>query len=119
MSQYDLPARPRRNRRSAVIRSLVRENEVRASDLIQPAFVCEGHDREESISSMPGISRLSLDRMVKECEGLLAVGVGAIALFPAISDAKKDKLASESKNEESLLSQTVRAIKKNTPEICV
>ncbi len=119
MNIYDLPIRPRRNRRTESIRGLVREHKLDATSLIQPMFVCEGSGKTEPIPSMPGIARLSLDLIVKECQTLAGLGVPAVALFPAISDAKKDKTASESLNEKGLLQETVRAIKAAAPSIAV
>ncbi|MCE9600157.1 MAG: porphobilinogen synthase [Spirochaetia bacterium] len=119
MNIYDLPLRPRRNRRTEAIRSLVREHGVLASDLIQPMFICEGKNQREPIASMPGISRLSMDLAVEECKILSDLGVNAAALFPAISDSKKDKLAKESKNPNGLLQNAIQAIKSAVPGFCV
>ncbi len=119
MNVYDLPIRPRRNRRTESIRSIVREHSVSSTDLIQPMFVCEGNQKSEAIVSMPGIFRLSTDLIVKECVALFELGVPGVALFPAISDSKKDKKATESLNDDGLLQTTVRAIKAAVPGITV
>ncbi len=111
--------RPRRNRRSAALRDLVREHRLQVSDLIQPLFVIEGEGRSEEITSMPGIYRYSRDRIVSECEELFALGVRAVAPFPALDDSKKDKTATESANENGLYQQTIRSIKERVPELLV
>jgi porphobilinogen synthase len=82
-------------------------------------FVCEGNQKSEAIVSMPGIFRLSTDLIVKECVALFELGVPGVALFPAISDSKKDKKATESLNDDGLLQTTVRAIKAAVPGITV
>lgn len=119
MNIYDLPLRPRRNRRTETIRSLVREHTVLVSDLIQPMFVCEGKNQREPIASMPGIARLSIDLAVEECKILAGLGVQAVALFPAIADSKKDKLAKESTNPKGLLQNAIQSIKAALPGFCV
>ena len=115
----DLLNRPRRNRRTPAVRALVRETVLTPSDLIQPLFVIEGEGQEEPIGSMPGISRLSADLAVRECEALEALGVPAVALFPALDDGVKDSHATESTNPEGLLQRTVGAIKASAPGIAV
>lgn len=111
--------RPRRNRRSEAVRSLVRESVLQPSDFIMPLFILPGSDKREPILSMPGIDRLSPDLIVKEARHLMSLGVPAIALFPALPDSLKDKTATESWNEAGLLQQTVKAVKDAVPEILV
>lgn len=111
--------RPRRNRRSAALRALTRESSVQPSDLIMPLFVFAGENRREEIASMPGIFRQSPDEIVRECRALYDLGVPAVALFPALEDAIKDKRATESANPDGLYPQTIRAIKAAVPELCV
>ena len=114
-----IPKRPRRNRRSASIRDLTRETMVTPADLVYPIFVTEGRNVREAISSMPGIKRLSLDLLAKECREVAGLGIPAVALFPKISDRKKDSLAAESKNPRGLIPRSVREIKSAVPELTV
>ena len=114
-----MPKRPRRNRRSASIRDLTRETMVTPADLVYPIFVTEGKNVREAISSMPGIKRLSLDLLAKECREVAGLGIPAVALFPKISDRKKDSLAAESKNPRGLIPRSVREIKSAVPELTV
>jgi len=109
--------RPRRNRKSESIRSLARENELLASDLIMPLFLIEGENQKEEISSMPGSYRMSLDHILKVSEKLYSLGVPAIALFPAIEEAKKDRYASESFNDQGIYQNAVKIIKKEIPDL--
>ena len=116
---YDLRARPRRNRRTKAIRDLVRETELQPSHLISPLFVIEGSQTSEPIESMPGIRRASIDLLVEEARELLSLGVGAVALFPALEESLKDSVASESTNPTGLLQRTVSELKNRLPELLV
>ena len=107
----NLVSRPRRNRASAAVRSLVRETELTPAHLIYPLFVIDGKSIREPIGSMPGVERLSIDLLVEEARTAFELGVPAVALFPALDDGLKDPLASESTNPEGLLQDTVRALK--------
>ncbi len=111
--------RPRRNRRTEAIRRLVRETEVTPRNLVMPLFVKEGVGSREAISSMPGMARLSRDLAAEECRALERMGITSVALFPAISDEKKDSKASESANPNGLLPDTIKAIKDACSDICV
>lgn len=86
--------RPRRNRRSAAIRSMVEETTLSAADLVAPFFVVEGKNRREEIENLPNVFRLSVDQLVQEAEALHRKGVPAIALFPVTPKEKKIRLAS-------------------------
>jgi porphobilinogen synthase len=108
--------RPRRNRKTANIRELVRETQLQCSDFIYPLFLTEGKNQVQPIHSMPGISRFSADLLLKEIEQCLTLGIKAFAPFPNISEDKKDSLAKESHNENGLYPATIRLIKKNFPE---
>jgi porphobilinogen synthase len=110
--------RPRRNRATPGVRSLVRETELARSDLILPLFVQPG-DGETPIGSMPGHARLGLDRLLDRAEQALSLGVPAVALFPALPDTVKDSRATESSNSAGLLQQSVRALKRALPELVV
>ena len=112
-------SRPRRLRRDDATRRLVRENGLSVNDLIQPVFVIEGHDHSEPVPSMPGVERLTLDRLQAEAAELERLGVPAIALFPVTPAAAKSNDAAEAWNPEGLAQRAVRAIKARTPEIAV
>src|SRR3990167_9043944 len=111
--------RMRRMRRDDFSRRLMRETKLTANDLIQPVFVMEGKNRAEAVPSMPGISRVTMDLLLKQAEKLLKLGVPAIALFPVVPSSKKDDKAREAFNPKGLVPQTVRALKKNFPELGV
>ena len=106
-------------RRDEFSRRLMRETQLTVDSLIYPIFVIEGHGRREAIESMPGIERLSVDELVRECASLAALRVPAIALFPVTPTAKKSLDARESWNPEGLAQQAVRAVKKEFPELGV
>ena len=118
-STRDLLIRPRRNRASEAIRSLVRETELSPSHLIYPLFVIAGRGEREAIGSMPGIERLSIDLLVEEARATFELGVPAVALFPALDDSLKDPLASESANPSGLLQDAVRELKSRLPDLLV
>ncbi|MGK0288721.1 MAG: porphobilinogen synthase [bacterium] len=111
--------RPRRNRGSKAIRSLVQENQLLITDLIMPLFLIEGQNQKIEVSSMPGIFRFSQDLLVEECKELYSLGVQAIALFPALDDSIKNSQATESWNIDGLYQTTIRALKKEVPELCI
>ena len=113
----DLVYRPRRLRRSASIRGLVRETELSPRQLIYPMFVTEGKAVRECIETMSGQFRLSIDELLRECEELYALGIGAVNLFGY--SIEKDELGSMSYDSGGLIQRAVRAIKKTIPELCV
>ena len=120
MSRSSLPApfpssRPRRLRRDAFTRALVRENSLSASDLILPVFVHEGENRVEPVASMPGVSRLSLDRLIVVAEECVALGIPVLALFPVIDAALKTPDGVEATNPDGLVPRVVRALKERVP----
>jgi len=117
--RYDLPIRPRRNRRTSSIRALVRETLLTPADFIWPLFVVEGSNRRVPIGSMPGCARLSIDLLVAEVKEAWELGVPAVALFPALEDKLKDGRATESTNPEGLLQRAVRALKEQVPGVTV
>lgn len=100
-------------------RRLMRENHLSADDLICPLFVIEGNKQQQTVSSMPGVSRLSLDLLIKEAETLLSLGVPAIALFPVIDPKAKSLGAEEAFNPEGLAQRAVRELKSHFPELGV
>ena len=111
--------RPRRNRRSPAIRALVQETRLHPSDLIYPMFLLEGENRREPIKSMPGIERLSLNYLLKECERVQKLGIPAVAIFPFVPEEKKDKEGSEALNRQSALQVALRKVKQEFPELCL
>ena len=94
--------RPRRLRKDAFSRNLVRENNLTAHDLIYPCFVLDGQQQKQAVSSMPGVNRLSIDLLLKEAEIIHNLGVPAIALFPVTPDDVKTLDAREAYNPEGL-----------------
>lgn len=117
--KYSLPIRCRRNRRSESLRSLVRENTVTVDDLVMPLFIIEGEKQKIEVKSLPGIYRFSIDNLKSECQELWSLGIKAVALFPALDDSLKDKLASESTNPKGLFQRAIKAVKEVTPEMLV
>jgi len=117
--QIPMLSRPRRNRKSASIRDMVRETQLHPSDLILPLFVIEGKHQKIEIESMPDFFRLSRDLIVEEAKMAYRLGVPALALFPALTGESKDRLATESTNPDGLLQQTVKEVKSAVPEITV
>jgi porphobilinogen synthase len=111
--------RPRRLRRTATLRRMVRENTLTVDDLIYPMFVTEGKAQKVEITSMPGCYRYSLDLLLKEIAEVSELGINAIALFPVIPENKKDDTGTQSYNPDGLIQQTVKAIKQAIPEIVV
>lgn len=114
-----LRVRPRRNRVTEAMRSLVRETELRPSDLILPMFVMDGQSQQVAINSMPGQFRLTRDRVVAIAKRAYELGIPAVALFPLINDKLKDRFAKESTNDSGLLQKTVRDIKEMVPGLVV
>jgi porphobilinogen synthase len=111
--------RPRRLRYTPAIRRLVRETELTVNDLIYPVFIMEGENQKVAIPSMPDCYRYSLDLLLKEVVNAYNLGINAIALFPLIAEDKKDNFGTESYNPDGLVQRTVKAIKKEVPEIII
>lgn len=111
--------RPRRNRKSQVIRDLVQENSVSVNDFILPLFLIEGKNKKTEVKSMPGIFRLSADLMLKEIESCMKLGIKTFDVFPSLTDKHKDKLATESLNKNGLYLKTLALIKKKFPEAMI
>ncbi|MHC9511881.1 porphobilinogen synthase [Kangiella sp. M94] len=111
--------RLRRSRAKAFSRDLVRENSISAKDLIYPVFVLEGENKKESVASMPGVERKTLDLLLEECQEIVDLGIPAIALFPVIDASKKSLDAEEAFNPEGLVQTTVKAIKAKFPQLGV
>nr|WP_157867636.1 porphobilinogen synthase [Gloeothece citriformis] len=111
--------RPRRLRRTAALRRLVQETRLTVDDLIYPLFVMEGEAQKQEIPSMPGCYRYTLDLLLAEIADAYNLGINAIALFPLIPSEKKDNFGVESYNRDGMVQRTIRAIKKEIPEIAV
>jgi len=109
--------RTRRLRKTEGIRRLVRENKLTIDDLIYPLFVEEGENIEKEIVSMPGIFRFSLDRISKELDEVVALKMPAVLLFGIPS--KKDAIGTETWNDNGIMQQAIRFIKKNYPSLYV
>ncbi len=112
-------SRMRRMRYQDFSRRLMRENRLSTDDLICPLFVIEGKNQQENIASMPGVSRLSIDLLLKEAESLLNLGIPAIALFPVIASDKKSNAAEEAYNPNGLAQRCIRTLKAALPELGV
>ncbi len=118
MSQPAYPAaRPRRLRRDAFSRAMVREHQLSPSDLILPVFVLDGENQVQDIASMPGVQRMSVDRLFAVAEECVALGVPVMALFPVIDPALKDPFGREATNPDGLVPRAVRALKARFPEL--
>ena len=111
--------RMRRMRASAFSRHLMRENQLTAQDLIYPMFVIEGEGERETVPSMPGVERLSIDLLVDACQEAYELGIPAVALFPVTPASAKSEMAEEAFNPEGLAQRAVRAIKAKLPELGV
>ena len=108
----ELIYRPRRLRRSAALRSMVRENILNSTDFIYPLFIHEG-DGVEPIGAMPGINRWSLDSLIGEAQRAWELGIKCIVLFPKISDSLKTFDGSECFNEKGLIPRAITKLKEN------
>jgi porphobilinogen synthase len=121
MAMPPLPAypasRPRRLRRDAFTRDLVREHRLHASDLIFPVFVLDGQGHSQDVASMPGVQRLSIDRLLPLAEACVNLGVPVMALFPVIDPALKTPDGREATNPDGLVPRVVRAIKDRFPQL--
>ncbi len=112
-------SRPRRMRKDAFSRRLMRENVLTSNDLIYPVFVLDGENRIEEVASMPGVQRQSIDNLLKTAAECVALGIPAIALFPVVDSEFKSLDAAEAYNPEGLVQRTVAALKANFPELGV
>nr|WP_320136454.1 porphobilinogen synthase [uncultured Amphritea sp.] len=111
--------RMRRMRADDFSRRLMRENVLTPDDLIYPVFVIEGTNQRETIASMPGIERMSIDLLVKEARELVSLGVPAVALFPVTPASAKSEFAEEAYNPDGLAQRAVKALKDACPELGV
>jgi porphobilinogen synthase len=113
----DLAIRPRRNRKSEWARRMVRENVLTTDDLIWPLFVTDGHNKRAPVASMPGVDRLSVDQAVRDAERAMKLDIPCLALFPYTEPSLRDDQGSEALNADNLVCHSVRAIKKEFPDI--
>jgi porphobilinogen synthase len=110
-------SRPRRLRRDAFTRALVREARLAPEDFIYPVFVLDGQGQEQDVASMPGVKRRSVDGLFAVAEQCLQLGVPVMALFPVIDPALKTPDGREATNPEGLVPRAVRELKKRFPEL--
>jgi porphobilinogen synthase len=111
--------RPRRLRRDAFTRNLVRENTLTAHDLIYPVFVVDGHKQRVPVASMPGVERLSLDLLLPVAEECVQLGIPVMALFPVVDQSLKTYDGREALNPDGLVPRVVQALKKEFPDLGV
>ncbi len=111
--------RPRRNRKSEVVRSLVRETKVTTEDLIFPLFLLESPSTSIEVNSMPGIYRLGLEKMLSEIEECMRLGIKSFDVFPVVEEKHKDKTATKSYDDSFFYLKALRKIKQEFPEACI
>ena len=111
--------RMRRMRRDDFSRRLMREHRLTVDDLIEPVFVIEGKNHAEPVASMPGVTRVTIDLLLKQAEAWVKLGLPAVALFPVTPKDKKSLNAKEAYNAKGLAQRAVRELKKNFPELGV
>ncbi len=109
--------RMRRNRYDAWTRRLVAENALSVDDLIWPVFIIEGRGLTTDVASMPGVQRVTIDRLARHVEPALQYGIPAIALFPATPPEKKDAEGTEATNPENLMCAAARLLKREFPDL--
>ena len=120
MATGSFPAtRFRRTKQTDALRRMVREHSLSVDDLIWPVFLRDGEDDETPIPSMPGVSRLTVDRVVKAAREAADLGIPAICLFPYIDTSLKTELCEEAWNPDNLSNRATRAVKEAVPEIAV
>jgi len=109
--------RPRRLRRNDKLRNLIRETTLEPRNFIYPLFVGPGKDKAQPVSSMPGVAQLTVDRAVRECQEVDALGIPAVILFGI--PEHKDAIGSEAYLDEGIVQQAIRAIKETVPDLLV
>lgn len=115
----DLIERPRRLRRTASLRAMVKETVLTPADFIAPLFVIDGKGAPQAIKSMPGVFRYNVKDLVKECRALHRLGVPAVALFPKLAARYKTEDGRHALDEDGLILRAVQAIKSAVPELTV
>lgn len=111
--------RPRRNRKSAAVRDLIRETHLGVESLMYPMFVLDGKNKEEPIDALPGISRMSLDIVLREVEQCVELGLRSFVLFPAVAEHLKDSHASYASQSDNFYLEAARAIRERFPEVAL
>lgn len=111
--------RPRRLRRDAFTRNLVREHALTPNDLIYPVFVVDGKQQRQPVASMPGVERLSLDLLLPVAEECVKLGIPVMALFPVVDASLKTYDGKEATNPDGLIPRVVRELKKSFPGLGV
>lgn len=112
-------SRPRRLRRAAALRDMVRENVLTPADFIWPVFVMDGDDKVEPVASMPGVSRHTVDQMARLARDARALGIPAMCIFPYTDPALKTEDCAEAWNPDNLSNRAIAAIKEAVPEMMV
>jgi porphobilinogen synthase len=110
-------SRPRRLRRDSFTRALVREHRLASEDLILPVFLLDGQNQAQDVPSMPGVQRLSADRLLAVAEECVTLGVPVMALFPVIEPSLKSVDGHEATNPDGLIPRTVRLLKERFPQL--
>ena len=111
--------RPRRLRKTAASRRLVRETVLTASDLIYPVFLIEGDNTREPVPSMPNVNRMTIDLFLEEAAGCSELGIPVMAIFPVVPTEKKDLEGSEAHHENGLAQRAIKALKSQAIDISV
>ncbi|TDO97982.1 porphobilinogen synthase [Marinomonas balearica] len=109
--------RMRRMRKDDFSRRLMREHRLSSDDLIFPMFVIEGENQRQTVPSMPGIERVSIDLLVEEAKELVELGIPMLALFPVVGNDKKTLLAEEAYNSDGLAQRAIKAVRAACPEL--
>jgi porphobilinogen synthase len=115
--RLNLTVRMRRNRQNDWTRRMVRENTLTADDLIWPLFIMDRQNARTPVPSMPGVERLSVDQAVREAERAAKLSIPCLALFPYTNPSLRDEIGSEALKPDNLVCRTIRAIKKEVPDI--
>lgn len=111
--------RPRRNRLTPAVRDLVRQHHLSVTDLVLPIFIQDGDNVRAAIPSLPGVYRWSIDLLLEHAQELWQLGIRAVALFPKIPEQQKDRVATESTNENGLVPRAIKALKSSIPDLVV
>ncbi|MES2547439.1 MAG: porphobilinogen synthase, partial [Pseudomonadota bacterium] len=110
-------SRPRRMRKDEFSRRLMRENVITSNDLIYPVFVLDGENRTEPVASMPGVTRQSIDVLLKTAGECVELGIPLLALFPVVDAKFKSLDAAEAFNKNGLVQRAVKALKAAYPQL--
>ena len=117
-NNFSFPStRMRRNRMKSFSRKLISENILTVNDLIWPLFVTEGNNVKEKISSMPGVYRNSIDKLIQEAENAIKLKIPAIANFPHIDSSLKNSKGSNALDDNNLVCRSIKAVKKEFPDL--